>query len=230
MRKPNKSKLSALFGSFLVAFSPTASIAAQFPAHRPDTPELNWTTLLSRIPPPAPRRFGGSRGEAGEIYAIAPGDVGQVDVWSSRPLFVWHGEIRQIEVMQADTKEMFWSQRLTPDDRYCQYKGKLLEPGQAYEWVIYNLAKSPITQIRFRILPSKERDRITFDLTALETQYAEASAETLALQRAHYFAERQLWAEVLREAFSVKNPSAELAQLRQDLPIQFEQLSIEESL
>lgn len=219
MRKSNKSKLSALFGSFLVAFSPTASIAAQLSSHPPDTPNLNWTMLLSRIPPPAPRRFGGSRGEAGEIYAIAPSDVGWVNVWSSRPLFLWHGEIRQIEVMQADTKEMLWSQRLTPDDRHCQYKGKSLEPGQAYEWVIYNLAKSPIAQIRFRMLSSKERDRITADLTALEARWAEASAETLALQRAHYFAERQLWTEVLREAFSVKNPSAELAQLRQEFPI-----------
>jgi hypothetical protein len=217
-----KSKLSALIGSLLVAFSPTAAVPSQLPPRSSTPPELNWTILLSRVPPPVPRRFGGSRGKDGDVYAIVPGHLGRAEVWSSQPLFLWQGAIRQIEVVQSDTKETIWSQRVAADDRRCKYRGRLLEPGQTYEWVIYSLAKSPIARIAFRVLPPKERDRITADLTALESQWADATAEMLALLRAQYFAERQLWAEVLREAFSVKTPSAELANLRQQLPTQLE--------
>ena len=48
----------------------------------------------------------------------------------------------------------------------------------------------------------QECDRITKELTALAKQLKRASAQTIALEKANYFAEREL--------YSVPKPSAEL--------------------
>jgi uncharacterized protein (DUF342 family) len=59
-------------------------------------------------------------------------------------------------------------------------------------------------------MDSQKRDRITAELSQLEERLKGASAETMALEKANYFAERKLWPDALRELYSVSEPSAEL--------------------
>jgi hypothetical protein len=59
-------------------------------------------------------------------------------------------------------------------------------------------------------MEAQKRDRITKELTALEKRLKGASEETVALEKANYFTERELWSDALRELYSVPKPSAEL--------------------
>jgi hypothetical protein len=56
----------------------------------------------------------------------------------------------------------------------------------------------------------EKRDRISVELTQLEERLKGASAETIALEKANYFAKEGLWSDALQELYSVPKPSAEL--------------------
>jgi hypothetical protein len=66
---------------------------------------------------------------------------------------------------------------------------------------------------------SPERERLAAELAALEAQLkaAGATAEEIALERANYFAQRDLWSDALQEIDSAKNSSVELTGKLQDL-------------
>lgn len=201
---------SALLGSLLTIFLPAQSLP-QPPIDAPSTnPDITWTILLSQAAPPAGTPPGGSRGPDNQIVPIAPGAI-SIETWSSRPLFLWWGVARQIELVAA-TGSLIWSQRLAETAQHCFYAGNPL-PSGTYEWILYSPAKVAMTRVVFRIMQSEEQSRITADLAKLEAQLLTATPEQLALQRANYFAEQQLWSDVFREAFSVADPSEELAKL-----------------
>lgn len=199
---------AGLIGAILAAFSLNTPPSTP-PVESTPPSEVTWTVVFRRAPPPASRPPGGSRGEADQVYPIAPGQIGRTELWSDRPLFVWQGAIRQLEVTDA-AGALFWSQAVAAEDRSIRYSGAPLQPGQTYEWIIYNLAKAAIARVSFQVMTATERDQIAADLETLTAQYSQAMPEQMALQRANYFADRQLWADVLREAFSVTDPSEEL--------------------
>jgi hypothetical protein len=64
-----------------------------------------------------------------------------------------------------------------------------------------------------------KRDRLAAELAAMETQLSAAgsTAEEIALERANYFAQRDLWSDALQEIYSVKNPSAALTSNAQEI-------------
>lgn len=203
---------SALLGSLLAIFLPTQSPPQPPISSPPSNPEINWSNVFARVPPPARRPPGGSRGCGDEIIPIAPGVVGRAEIWSGCPLFLWQGTIRQLEVVQPTTGEIVWSHRVAATERTCLYTGTPLHPGP-YEWIIYNPAKVAVTRIAFRVMSVAEREQIAAELAALEAQEprrSELTPEQRALQRANYFAERQLWSDVFREACAVESPSNEL--------------------
>ena len=154
--------------------------------------------------------------------AIAPGLLGEANViWSDRPLFLWQGtasrfEVRLYSPFSPDKEqELLWSQSVTsqsPNAKFqrATYTGEALQPGQIYDWEIVIEPDSPRQRFTFQVMESEQRDRITAELTALEVQLeaAGATAEETALQRANYFAERDLWSDVLQEIYLVNNPSA----------------------
>jgi hypothetical protein len=45
-----------------------------------------------------------------------------------------------------------------------------------------------------------------------------ANSEAIALAKANYFIQNQLWSDALQQAYSVENPSRELAQILKDIP------------
>ena len=69
-------------------------------------------------------------------------------------------------------------------------------------------------------MEAQKRDHITNDLTKLEERREKqgASAEKIALEKANYFAQQELWSDALREIYAVPNPSAELTRIIQQIP------------
>lgn len=207
---------SAMLGSLLAILLPSQT-PPQPPVNAPSTnPDITWTILLSQAGPPAGTPPGGSRGSGDDIVPLIPGAI-SAETWSNSPLFLWQGTVRQIELVAA-TGSIIWSQRLTETAQHCFYTGAPL-PSGSYEWMLYSPAKVAVSRVAFQVMQPEKQSRIAADLAALEAQLPAATPEQLALQKANYFAERQLWSDVFREAFSVTDPSQELSTLLETLPI-----------
>ncbi len=182
---------------------------------------LSWGDILDRLH--RKKKQGGGRGG---ICEIAPAKLVDPDakqentqdiqeVWSDRPLFLWTikgGTAQRIELFVQESADASWSREIEAGETKVSYDGEPLQPGQTYEWQLSALAPFPIksTGVRFQVMESQKRDRISAELRQLEEQLKGASAETIALEKANYFAQRELWSDALRELYSVPSPSAEL--------------------
>jgi len=80
-------------------------------------------------------------------------------------------------------------------------------------------SSSPLLKVPFQMVDATEQMAIKTDLAKLEAQFQKQklNPEALALQRADYFAQRQLQSDVLQEVYSVKNPSAQLQQVTREI-------------
>jgi hypothetical protein len=147
-------------------------------------------------------------------------------IWNANPLFAWKGYLGKsthLEVQQRSTDSLLWNSSLRPDDMSLIYQGKSLQPGQIYEWRLSSDGDPNSRFSSFYIMDSPERDVIKADLDRLEAQLTaqKATTEMIALNRANYFAEQGLWADVEREAMIVENRSPELTHFIQALSDQF---------
>lgn len=180
--------------------------------------------------PPVPGGAGGGTSRGNEPCAIAPQPITtSTAVWSDRPLFAWRGIIGRIEVRPTGSKKVLWSKtgiegQTKEGQSSALYAGEALQPGQSYDWLLFHqfaLEDTPPSQVvTFRVMDAKERDRIKTQLQNLEAELKakKASAEETAVHRAQYFAQKNLWLDVLKEAYSVKNPSPALVGIIQELP------------
>ncbi|NJM68234.1 MAG: DUF928 domain-containing protein [Acaryochloris sp. RU_4_1] len=156
-------------------------------------------SMLNRISPPEPSSI--------------------AKVWNLQPLLAWKGTAEHIEVRQKDSDHLVWKATLTPKDQHINYQGKALQPGQTYVWRLRSRVNSKFPVIHsastFQVMTDTERQRVKVDLIRLKSRLnpRNPSAERLALLRANYFAQHQLWSDTLGEALKVKQPSSELAQL-----------------
>lgn len=195
-------------------FTPV-TIAQTIPGQQP----FAWWDIFQNEPP-VEKRPGGKRGD---LCAIAPRSINtETEVWNDRPLFVWQGNFGKIEVQSNDRKQVLWSQPVAATDSLVRYTGAPLLPSQIYNWVIFDLDNNPIFFVPFKVMDAQKRDRIRLDLMALEEELKnkKATAEQIALKRANYFAQHQLWSDVLQEVYTVKNPSATLKEILQKIPTQ----------
>lgn len=165
--------------------------------------------------PPARGRTGGSRGS---VCPISPAynPLAIPLVWSNRPLFMWQvkqGEqIGKFELWHHVTQDVVWSQPVSSSETTLLYDGEALQSGERYYWVLFNENSVPLYRLAFQIVDQPTGDRISSDLMTIEAQLQEerASAEAIAYAKAEYFATRQMWADVLQQAYSVENPSMAL--------------------
>ncbi len=185
-----------------------------------------WKIVFESVPkdnnPPLPTNPGSPR-PIGGVCAIAPKAIGNNNqVWNQRPLFIWAGPFKRIELRRVGDEQVLWSKALDRQNKIL-YDGEPLKPGQAYEWSLYFSPDTEFPPFRtetFQVMDSQKRDRIQQDLQRLdETLKArKASAEEIARQHALYFVRQQLWLDALQEAYSVENPSEPLKQLIQSMP------------
>jgi hypothetical protein len=171
--------------------------------------------------PPA----GGTPGQGvgrGPTCALTPRTTGtNTEIWSDRPLFVWQGPFKRIELHSVDSNQRLWSQKVGGQDS-AVYDGEPLKRGQTYEWRLFFTPEEdndtqPFRIERFRVMDAQNYDRIQQDLQKLDEELKTATPEQIALQRAKYFAQKQLWSDALQEAYSVKNPSQELTKTLEDI-------------
>ncbi len=185
---------------------------------------LSWSSIANIF-----TRKKSNKGSRGEICPIAPQKL--IDqsssnsteeeiqqVWSDRPLFLWkvkNGVATQVELLIPGDKQAFWQREIKSGETHIIYDGEPLQPGLLYQWQL--TVKAPYKKVRrvnFQVMEQQPRDRITAELAQLEAQLKQkaASAEVIALDKANYFVEKELWSDALRELYSVPTPSAELTQ------------------
>lgn len=167
---------------------------------------FSWTSisriLFSKKPPVEPRK-GGSR-PTDAICMVSPDAPAKPRiVWSDRPLFLWKGQVQTIAVRSIDSDKDLWNQPVT-ETQNITYTGEPLQPGQTYEWVV-NSSKF----VKFQIMETQQRDRITAELQTLENrlQAQGADIEAIAFAKAKYFADLNLWSDALQQAYSVQKRS-----------------------
>lgn len=170
---------------------------------------------------------GGTRGEFCSIWPNRD-DPDLLEIWSDRPLFVWQGRVRRIEVRLPESEAALWGDDVVNNKQKLRYNGLQLQPGEEYDyWVLYETTDeggeviTNTTDIPFIIMGEEERDRITDELMALEEQLqaSGASTEAIALEKVDYFAQENLWSDAIGEAFSLASVSEDgdeaIAQIRE---------------
>lgn len=162
------------------------------------------------------------------ISPIAPGLIDTYNVWSDRPLFMWHspGINQDVQLIVRDLdNNLLWEQTVNLADQKAFYNAKNpLEPGKQYQWQL-----SGITDRRtFQVMPAGDRNKIQADLQALEQKLraTKASDEEIALRKADYFLNypikhktdndiHHLWSDALQAMFQVQQPSADFKKNRE---------------
>lgn len=181
-----------------------------------------WKKLSRRKVP------GGGRGpEEVTICVITPGRLdsmksGIQEIWSVQPLFLWDiqgGTVQQIDLLNKESEQVFWSQKIPPGQTKVIYDGKPLQPGQSYIWRLSYSPTAQMTYYQFKIMEIQKRDLITNELTKLSEQFKKQKipVEKIALEKANYFVQQELWSDALREIYSVPNPSPELTKMIQKI-------------
>ncbi len=232
----NKLMLSALVSATAFSFLPPTVYLATHAQTTQGKQTSFWETIAQTIlrkpKPPIKPRKGGSRPLIGRgnssnsemLCMVSPDAPEKIRiVWSDRPLFIWQGNVKEIGIRQQGNTEKEWKQNVL-NTKHISYTGAPLQPGQTYEWRVYqntSLPTSP-TFVLFQVMEAPQRNQITNELNKLEAQLKAkgAAEETIAQKKAEFFAGKELWSDVMQQAYSVKNPSPELMKLTKDIPKQ----------
>lgn len=139
------------------------------------------------------------------------------EIWTDKPVFFWRGVgVTQIDIFERGNDEVFATLKVKEGLTKIKYNGKPLQPGQSYAWQITaeKVRGLPIKDSgsNFTMMGNKERASITDDLTKLEATLKKkgANVEKIALEKADYFAKKEMWTDVLEQLYSVQNPSPQL--------------------
>ncbi len=189
---------------------------------KPKKPTSILAAILSLLKAPENRLI--TRGD--ELCPISPGNLGEQLIWSDRPLFIWQGEIPQSKVNLYSSsanfnyerdEELVWSQAIAANSVRITYSGEPLQPGFIYDWEFVTAKKT--YRSTFVVMTEEERQAITRDLAAIENQLtAEGKGnEEIAIAKADYLAQKQLWSDVLQQLYTIENPSLDLVSKTEDI-------------
>lgn len=177
--------------------------------------QMSWTVLFEDNPPPVPKKPGVQREpnisvNYSHLCAIAPEPARPV--WSDHPMFVWQANVGRIEV-QSLSGEQLWHQNDIKAENHVSYTGEALQLGASYRWVAFDPQNKPLFFVLFKVMDAQKHRVIENDLQKIEDGLKGASAEEKAMQRAQFFAKKQLWSDFWREVLSVDNPSPALTEI-----------------
>jgi hypothetical protein len=188
----------------IVVGSAITILAATNPAYaaliQPNT-SAEITSIALRIPPPpVPEIEPGSRDSS--VYAIIPNELDGLNIiWRTEPLLIWEGALSKVEIRVVDTDEPLWMQSVSYTERSLIYGGAPLEPGQHYEWILYDSLSQITDVVRFQMVAMEDRDRISAELAEIEAaaKVNRASTEEVMLERMTYLAKQALLADMVME-------------------------------
>lgn len=161
-----------------------------------------------------------------EICPIFPGNLGKEIIWSDRPLFIWHAQIPESTVnlysasvnynYQEDEK-LIWSQAIAANSERITYNREPLKPGFMYDWEFIFSGKT--YRSTFKLMTEAERQAIAQQLAAIEDRLKVEGKgnEEIAIAKAHYLAEKELWSDVLQQLYTIENPSPDLVSKTEDI-------------
>jgi hypothetical protein len=189
--------------------------------------------------PPVPSTPGGGRpaGRLGNgVCLLAPVQLpGVTTLWSDRPLFLWRGSVSRIEIVNAEG-QVIWNKtdwESPSENVYMQrYDGPTLQPDVQYEWRVYQATGedtasstsrsvevtdpvdrevAPAFIIPIQLLERSEQQQISGEMGALDVilDAERVPVDQRSLAYVSFFAEKQLWADALRVAFTA-SPNAAL--------------------
>jgi hypothetical protein len=173
---------------------------------------LSWGNIVDWL---SRRKVAGtSRGDS--LCPIAPNFDEQV--WSLQPSVFWQGDVAAIGLRRIGDEQPLWKQTIAPSAatlNHLRYSGRLLQPGQVYEWLFFQRAESsqPTKVSVFRVMKAADRNTVRLALAQLPGR-----GEALAQARVAYFSDQSLGADALAEMVAVPQPSAELQQILKTLP------------
>ncbi len=177
-------------------------------------------SILSLFKSPENRLI--TRGD--EVCPISPGNLGEQVIWSDRPLFIWQGNIPQSEItLYSPTtnynyerdEQLVWNEIVPPNTQTIAYTGEQLQPGFSYDWQFVSADK--IYRPTFILMEQPAREAIANELTALENKLPDATTEEIAIAKADFFIQKQLWSDALQQLYSVANPSVDLTDKINDI-------------
>ena len=221
-----------LLGAALATTLATFPLHAAIEQHPPSVLLENATTPLatfwSEIWENLQRKEvpGGSRGNPNQptVCAIVPGTlfdqeteaVSPLQVWGLNPVFVWQGKWSRLEVFRSRDHEVLLSQDLAPETRYLVYSDVEdaipLEPGGSYYWKLSRDGsddqEATFGETSFRILDEAKQLELGAEIAAIGT------SEQALSERVNFFAEQELWADVIRELYMVDELPADLEALK----------------
>lgn len=234
--KFNRQKPLVLAIALAVAGLSAFPLHAAINHHTPDILRENTTTQLASYWSEVWDRLrrkevpGGSRGNGpSKVCAVVPGILIDEDteertslqIWGLNPVFVWQEQWTHLKVFRSRDHEVLLSQVLAPEARHLVYSdvenALPLEPGNSYYWQLSRDGSDGQTETfgetTFRTLAAERR-------LELETELAEINTSGQALlQRMKFFADRGLWADVVRELYAVEELPDDLADLKHEIAV-----------
>lgn len=164
---------------------------------------------------------GGSRSVMSNLCLVAPnglvnlessdnGGNNRIEIWHQNPLFIWQSEALSKIVLKNEKNEsdIYWEKEIDTSSTYLFYDGKPLQIGETYKLIVFAPYETEI--YRLQVLASNKHQQIEADLRKTQLEGDNLTQEEIALAKASYFIEKQMWSDVLWELYSIPNPTDEL--------------------
>jgi hypothetical protein len=200
---------------------PTTLEAGERPTIVAQSPVRRVWAFFQRQPPKKPRTVRTANGQT--LCLISPGLIsvgvtGGFRIWHRRPLLIWQGEGTKIVMKQFDgAKATLWDSPVSTGVESLAYPENYdaLQIGGKYTWEVVNTQlKNNKLVPQFGILAQAEWDQVATGIADLEQKLKESSAEDLAIAKAEFFEQRNLWSDALQVLYQVENPSADFVEQR----------------
>jgi hypothetical protein len=143
-----------------IAQSVTPSDLLPLLGRQPHRPRLRLGMLLQLLRRSRPAR---PVTRSGGVCLMSPGLVGELRIWSDRPLFLWKGTGNQLSVRDHATQTVLWTQPISATDQWVVYAGPPLQPGNRYQWQLLDATPSESDRnqwITFEVMSIAQRDQI----------------------------------------------------------------------
>ncbi len=156
------------------------------------------------------RDKGRDTNDRGDDFCLISPNTASNKTWSNRPLFVWQGTIKEIMVTPPggpNRDSALWIHQVQPREQSIVYSGQELQRGQRY-FFWYKTAdeqRRPVS-VSFEVMGNVEYEQHAAQLSALASPSNTVTTEELeklAEKRAHYFGQKNLFLDVVRELFSL---------------------------
>ncbi|MEM9136409.1 MAG: hypothetical protein AAGB01_03540 [Cyanobacteria bacterium P01_F01_bin.42] len=135
-----------------------------------------------------------------EVCAIAPGLMEKENrIFSSRPLFMWRGEVDSVTVHDDDSNELIWQSSVSPGVDSLRYGAiTTLTPGRTYIWSL-GRNNRPLVRQTFQLVSTEEQGRLAQNtaLLAVSRTVLDSLADADYIVDASRFSSLGLWSDML---------------------------------